>query len=105
MWKYTASVSSGLLEYTADEWLCIWVCMSYNISSSESLAVIALGGLCRGCMKQQHRKRVKVPRVNWNQMSEATDRGILIVEQERQRGKFTSPDCLSVCIYIVFVFG
>ncbi|KAI9530876.1 hypothetical protein NQZ68_000367 [Dissostichus eleginoides] len=59
----------------------------------ESLAVVALGGLCRGrgCVEQQHRKRVKVPRANWNQMSEATGRGILTVEQERQRGKFASP--------------
>ncbi|KAF3860325.1 hypothetical protein F7725_000580 [Dissostichus mawsoni] len=58
-----------------------------------SLAVVALGGLCRGrgCVEQQHRKRVKVPRANWNQMSEATGRGILTVEQERQRGKFASP--------------
>lgn len=55
-----------------------------------SLAVVALGGLRRGhsCVEQhQHRKRVKVLRANWNQMSEATGRGILTVEQERQRGK------------------
>lgn len=46
----------------------------------------------RGCVEQQqHRKRVKALRANWNQMFEATDWGILAVEQERQRGKFTSP--------------
>lgn len=71
-------------------------------TSPESWAVVALGGLCRGrgCMEQQqqqqYRKRVKALRAKWNQMSEATDRGILAVEQERQRGKFTSPHCVAV---------
>lgn len=76
------------------------VSVRYSISSPESWAVAALGGLCRGrgCMErqQQHRKRVKALRAKWNQMSEATDRGILAVEQERQRGKFTSPHCVAV---------
>lgn len=71
---------------------CVCVRVSGTLSP-ESLAVVALGGLCRGrdCVEQQHRKRVKALRANWNQMSEATGRGILTLEQERQRGKFTSP--------------
>ncbi|MEQ2220645.1 hypothetical protein ILYODFUR_007484 [Ilyodon furcidens] len=80
-----------------------------------SRAVMDLVGLCctQSCVEQQqqHRKRVKAQRANWNQMSEATGRGILVVEQERQWGKFTSPDCLSVLalylcnFFFSFLFG
>ncbi len=92
-----ASISSGLFEHTVDVWSIVYlgvcVCESYSALSLESLAVVAVGGLRRGrgCVEQQHRKRVKALRANWNQMSEATGRGILTVEQARQRGKFTSP--------------
>lgn len=104
--QHTASTSSGLFNIQSTcGWLCIWVCVSYSILSPEGLAVVVLGGLCRGrsCVEQQHRKRVKALRANWNQMSEATGRGILTVEQECQRGKRTSPwlfCCLSLSLYL-----
>ena len=92
--RCTASTSSGLSQHSVDLWLTVYFGVSYSTLSPESLAVVALEGLRRGrgCVEQQqHRKRVKALRANWNQMSEATGWGILTVEQERQRGKFTSP--------------
>lgn len=91
--KRDCSVFWTFSTYNRHVFDCVFGCVIYRTLSPESLAVVALGGLCRGrgCVEQQHRKRVKVPRANWNQMSEATGRGILTVEQERQRGKFASP--------------
>lgn len=82
-----------MFQHPVDMWWSVRLCARYSVLSPESLALVVLGGLhCgRGCVEQQHRKRVKALRANWNQMSEATGRGILTVEQERQRGKFTSP--------------
>ena len=66
----------------SDDKICVCVCVGGG------LVATALGGLrCGGgCAERRHRKRVKA-RVNWKHMCEATGRGIIAVEQERQLHK------------------
>lgn len=67
VFQHTADMADFLIGYVClIVCVCVRECGRYSPLSPESLAVVALGGLHhgRGCVEQQHRKRVKALRAN-----------------------------------------